>query len=511
MEEIKNNLKVIVLLCILSALNFKSAFPLFTNNGLTITIKPGLTLTLKGDFTNQTKNASPGRIDNYGTIKITGHWTNNSNNEVFTTNSGLVEFNGTMNCQNISGDFNTGFYDLTLNNTCPDGAFKYNSNINFTVKNKLSLFSGIMELNNNIITHGTGSSNTGELSHTAGWFKGGTIKRWVGSSTIPERDSKGHFPLGDSINYRPAWISSPVSSITNGGTISMSHLPANEIVPAYIIDDAPIIKKHKAQWKILPENIVGGNFNLYLLGKGLTGIENINELRICKDTSVCGLPGTNLGSISEPETNRLAINLQQLSGAFFIGFINGGPLPVKWLDFDAININKCVQLSWSTASENNNDYFTIEKSIDGKTIEQIASIPGAGNSSNILSYNYYDYFPYKGVSYYRIKQTDYDGKTDTTAWKMINYDANKSNFTFNLFPNPLIDGNNIKLDFEGESEEALVTINDLLGNMYFSKNYLFKHGENNIYLDSDKKLQAGIYNLTISNKNVLCRKKLIVK
>ncbi len=511
MRESSRFINKVLMFLVLGVISCKSGFSFVTNNGLSLTIKSTLTITIIGSFVNQTKDGVPGSIDNSGTIKITGNWTNNANNEVFSTNAGTVELNATQACQNISGSFNTGFYNLILNNSCPDGPYKYVSNVNFTVKNNLSLISGIMELNGYSITTGINALNIGSLNRTAGWFKGGVLKRWVGVSLIAERDSKGYFPLGDSINYRPAWLSTPSNLITNGGTISVSHASVNEVIPTYIPDDILIVKKHKSYWNILTENLSGGKFNLYLQANGYSGIENINELRICKDTSVCGLPGTNSGNVNEPEAIRQAINLEQLSGAFFIGSTNGGPLPVKWLDFQAINHDNFVQLIWNTASENNNDYFTVERTTDGKIIEQIASLPGAGNSNNTLNYNYYDCFPIMGASYYRIKQTDYDGKMDTTAWKMVDHKSLITEFSFNVFPNPLIESNTIKIDFKGEKDQdALVLINDLLGNLYFSRNYVFKQGENNIYLDTDKKLQTGIYNLTISGNHVLCRKRIIV-
>jgi hypothetical protein len=68
-----------------------------------------------------------------------------------------------------------------------------------------------------------------------------------------------------------------------------------------------------------------------------------------------------------------------------------------------------VKLEWQTASEVNNDFFTIEKSLNGTDWEIVKKVDGAGNSGKLLNYSAYDYSPYAGVSYYRLKQTDYDG------------------------------------------------------------------------------------------------------
>lgn len=69
-----------------------------------------------------------------------------------------------------------------------------------------------------------------------------------------------------------------------------------------------------------------------------------------------------------------------------------------------------VVLKWATKSERNNDYFSIERSEDGKIFETIKQINGAGNSNKKLYYDFTDYYPARGTNYYRLKQTDYDGK-----------------------------------------------------------------------------------------------------
>lgn len=85
-------------------------------------------------------------------------------------------------------------------------------------------------------------------------------------------------------------------------------------------------------------------------------------------------------------------------------------LPIELLFFDARLNGNVVLLHWTTATEINNDYFTIERTMDGKIYFEVAKVSGAGNSNSILQYNTVDIHPFKGRSYYRLKQTDYDGK-----------------------------------------------------------------------------------------------------
>jgi hypothetical protein len=95
-------------------------------------------------------------------------------------------------------------------------------------------------------------------------------------------------------------------------------------------------------------------------------------------------------------------------------------LPVEWLDFTVkLNQNNMVDISWSTASEINNDYFTILRSGDGIDWEEVARYPGKGNSSQIHYYQLVDSSPLEGISYYKIIQTDFDGMIDESKIRSI--------------------------------------------------------------------------------------------
>ncbi|MDQ3048274.1 MAG: T9SS type A sorting domain-containing protein [Bacteroidota bacterium] len=88
---------------------------------------------------------------------------------------------------------------------------------------------------------------------------------------------------------------------------------------------------------------------------------------------------------------------------------NASPLPIELVSFDAGCEGKLTKLNWVTATELNNDFFTIERSTDASNFHIIATINGAGNSSSYNSYSYTDPFDQSGSRYYRLKQTDYDG------------------------------------------------------------------------------------------------------
>jgi len=111
------------------------------------------------------------------------------------------------------------------------------------------------------------------------------------------------------------------------------------------------------------------------------------------------------------------------------------PLPIELMDFTAnLKNDRTVSLSWQTASEKNNDYFTIERSMDGKNWVAIQEIDGAGNSTNLLNYHTTDILSGKGIFYYRLKQTDFDGAYTYSDIRAVVVDQSVSEMS--VFPNP---------------------------------------------------------------------------
>jgi len=108
-------------------------------------------------------------------------------------------------------------------------------------------------------------------------------------------------------------------------------------------------------------------------------------------------------------------------------------LPVTLLYFEAQKENETVLLTWSTATETNNDRFAIERSSNGITFEPIGVVNGNGNSSTILSYSYTDMHPLSGTSYYRLAQYDYDGTVNLSEVKTIQF---LTDFAAVVSPNP---------------------------------------------------------------------------
>tara|TARA_R110002020_G_scaffold475623_1_gene711381 strand:- start:35 stop:1606 length:1572 start_codon:yes stop_codon:yes gene_type:complete len=132
------------------------------------------------------------------------------------------------------------------------------------------------------------------------------------------------------------------------------------------------------------------------------------------------------------------------------GFGGGGALPIVLMSFTGeVNDNNNVNLNWVVASQVNNDYFTIERSLDCREWEVVENLNGAGNSNMEMSYNLVDHNPYLGLSYYRLSQTDYDGKFE--VFNPISVEvSNEHTIGLHIVPNPAIDNIHLELVYPND-------------------------------------------------------------
>lgn len=164
------------------------------------------------------------------------------------------------------------------------------------------------------------------------------------------------------------------------------------------------------------------------------------------------------------------------------------PLPIELLNFNAkIKTNGQVELIWQTASEVNNDFFTVERSINGADWNELKQIDGAGNSTAILNYTTMDEHPYSGLTYYRLKQTDFDGHFSYSVIKVVK--AGEDNVPLVIYPNPTQD----RITINGSrSELCQLKIYNILGQDVTDQTTELKNEETTRTIEL-KNLSAGVY------------------
>ena len=171
---------------------------------------------------------------------------------------------------------------------------------------------------------------------------------------------------------------------------------------------------------------------------------------------------------------------------------NTVPLPISLISFSAENINnKGVNLFWSTASENNNDYYIIEKSQDGKIFTQLTEVKSNGNDNKVETYQVSDNQPFEGITYYRLLQNDVDGKRNYSNVIQVSLNGTKSELS--AFPNPTVNFLTLQLK-PPFLKELSYTIFDLSG-----KTISVGSIKNEFTTISTNNLIKGSYILKVSN------------
>ncbi len=187
-------------------------------------------------------------------------------------------------------------------------------------------------------------------------------------------------------------------------------------------------------------------------------------------------------------------------GATTCGFENNGqelttpeaPLPVEIIYFNAEPQSNYVELSWATMTENNFDYFTIEKSGDGISFHALESIDGHIESNQTIEYRYTDFTPRYQTTYYRLKQVDIDG---TTSFSKVIAIESEITETIKIYPNPVTQQLHIAIPDNADDTEIIIY--DLFGKQVF---YELKENlpAGVISLDLDS-LPNGQYFIAINN------------
>lgn len=197
--------------------------------------------------------------------------------------------------------------------------------------------------------------------------------------------------------------------------------------------------------------------------QGHPGIADENTLGLAKraNNSVMGWAQQPIAVLNT--TANTLVLAGQTGTEFILGSTSNNILPIELISFDAFQADRVVNLKWITASEVNNDYFTVQKTKDGLTWETVGTVDGAGTSTEVKSYSLLDSNPYTEVSFYRLVQTDFDGTVVYSDWKSV---ALMSDQAISIYPNPTKD--NIVVRLNDLNTTAQLSVSDAMGTILSS-------------------------------------------
>lgn len=475
------------------------------NDGITVTVSSGISIYMDGmNFTNQT-NVSDGVIENDGDIYVEGDWNNEATGGgvVFDTRdaNGTVHFtDGTAQALGSSTGKPTIFESLTINKSANDVTIDEE----ITVERVLTLTSGDiilgtydLVLETTATCPGGGSSSSYVQIDNTGVLK----KKW-------DADGAFIYAIGeDAGNYSPFTLT--FNSATYGGAAYITGW-VDDVANTNLIGSPTNYLDRN--WVVEDNDITSPNYDIYLtyVDGDIVGTET--ELYGGKWSSGAW---TSLGAVDSP-TNRLGTggitSFSEFSAA------EAAALPIELILFTAKLNGDQVDFAWITATEINNEYFTVERSADALYFEEVIQVPGAGNSNTVLEYFAVDEDPYIGLSYYRLKQTDYDGNYEYSHLVSIEYNPDEyvqyPGEGFNVYPNPAQPEENfyINMTGQGSNEKILVVVRTVLGKLLYSK-VVFTDNTGSVLtaVDPDDRLAPGVYIIAGTTKDKYYSKRLIIK
>lgn len=411
-------------------------------------------------------------------------------------------------------------YGLVLNGTSaqtisPAGYNVSNITINnsngVTVEGSDLKIDGILTLTDGVITTGTNkivttATPTGAIvggSNTS--YINGNLRRYIASST-----GTYSFPIGSgtgTLNYHNIDLINNLLTGVNYIDASVGDMPVGNYNDLMVVQNTtPLIEVFDKEWQLTPNSQpTGGTYGINLSLNGVSGgfmsDDNFTIMKRDDNSTSWADWDTHESTTTIPNGGdpgrTIASGFGQKIGftsfsKFGFGGSGGGALPIELVSFDGDVVGQSVLLEWVVASQVNNDYFTIERSLDCENWEKISKIPGAGNVNTLMTYKIYDENPYNGISYYRLSQTDYDGKFEVFSPISMIYDKP---IILSINPNPVDDELHLYLE-ETLRGVTHLTLFNTKGQKLYTKGFI---GDYKIIHLNVEKYQKGYYLLEVDH------------
>ncbi|MCE2711565.1 MAG: T9SS type A sorting domain-containing protein [Cryomorphaceae bacterium] len=183
-------------------------------------------------------------------------------------------------------------------------------------------------------------------------------------------------------------------------------------------------------------------------------------------------------------------------------------LPVVLVNFDGQPLERENKIFWTTASQTNNDYFTVEKSKNGISWEVMSTVQGMGTTADVIEYSVLDYDPF-ALTYYRLKQTDYDGTVKTFDPIVVSRQSQDSEIFSELYPNPST--GDVYFNYTGSNftEPIEVTLFSTTGGRMTKYGYVSFNNYQGLNIDC-KDLSNGVYSVTLRQGSKIEHKKFTI-
>ena len=458
----------IICLVVVCTILCNTAISQITNYKAIISSDSITTISFNQDFTN-----SNGAVFNSNSLLY--NYENWSNSGQFFPNKSKVLFLGlSSDSAVLNGTSISEFYQFEINKSY------LTLNQKMLIQNNADFQLGIIESDSTnlfVVDSGATVSAVSDSSHVSG-----PVQK-IGITAFT-------FPVGNGTFYRPIGTSAPANPISITAQYFWSIPPSAALI-------APGID-HVSQleyWSVsnLDNDFVTLSWNTESL------VADLVSLLVTRWDGSQWVSLGNGGTTGTSDDGTIVSNVAAPSEKLFtLGTTsNNNPLPVELLYFNATanEYQRNVALEWATATEVNSDYFVVERSVNAIEWNMILTQSAAGNSSIIINYEDIDNEPLKGLSYYRLKQVDFDGTFAYSNIEPVLFEY-RDEFFYVAYPNPFESNISIKVPMR-LVESTSIVINNAIGQQVYSSEIddITKTKEVNL-----SQVSAGLYFLHIRDK-----------
>ena len=343
-------------------------------------------------------------------------------------------------------------------------------------------------------------------------------------NTITDKTSNGR--NGTAVSTSIVWSGAPIgntSTFTYGGSkLALSNPTYSDSLVVntfsstptgifiYRIDTTPNYTTAPSGYSVLTTNYYYGVFivgsttptytaSYYYTGNPVVTIPSLFGMVSRNNNSIS--TWTNISAILNASLKVFQKTGQSGRNEYDMALTTGG-LPIKLAEFTATPNGNQIDIKWTTSTEVNNSYFTIERTTNGLTYETVAVVQGAGNSDVVKNYSAVDKSPIEGVSYYRLRQTDYDGNSQTFPLVSVSFSQNAASGISiqNMYPNPF--KTNFTINFECDNAGSVTMEIMNMNGMVVDKAFInTQKGYNSYNYTNGYMLTTGTYIIYITNES----------
>lgn len=464
-------------------------------NGGTLTIQ-GNSIVLGNDFT----------LDG-ALLEITGSNDIDIDNDFFFL-SGSIDMNG--NDLIVADDYtytdgsiaNVGNF-IVANDIFLDFTGEHELGINVRAIASVTFTSGILVTSNSFLLIFDYNANASGMSATR-HVKGPVRKNISSSNTTPTFV----FPIGNGSVYAPLEISSYQNRRNEDYFIAEYFYGRNQNAGGSLA--AGLDHVSQAEYWMLDRFATSGTatttarVNLSYNSTNRSGsVTNTGTLVVVRWTgSQWENLGRNAGTGNTTAGTTTSNNRPTSFSPFTLGSTNStNPLPITLLNFNALPVQNAVNVAWTTTSEVNNDFFTIEKSQNGKDWSTIATIDAVGNSEQLTNYAHLDVNPIQGIQYYRLKQTDINGEFTYSKSVAVKFESIATSVS--IYPNPAKSTISIELSND-PSADVTINVLNAMGQVVMTAN-----GIGSTQTLDVQNLTCGVYYIEIVTEGNVSRTKFL--